>query len=33
MLGAIAISMFGYNSTYGPIKWACYVELMDDFGV
>jgi len=25
--------MFGYNSTLGPIKFACYVELMDSFGV
>jgi len=25
--------MFGYNSTLGPIKFACYVELMDPFGV
>lgn len=25
--------MFGYNSTLGPVKWACYVELMDEFGV
>lgn len=29
----IILFMFGYNSTLGPIKWACYVELMDNFGV
>lgn len=29
----VAVFMFGYNATLGPIKWACYVELMDPFGV
>lgn len=30
---AIMVFLFGYNTTLGPIKWACYVELMDAFGV
>lgn len=30
---AIIFFMFGYNATLGPVKWACYVELMDPFGV
>lgn len=25
--------MFGYNFTLGPIKYACYLELMDSWGV
>lgn len=33
IIAAIAVFMFGYNATLGPIKWACYVELMDPFGV
>lgn len=30
---SIVFFMFGYNATLGPVKWACYVELMDPFGV
>jgi len=33
VIGSIIVFMFGYNSTLGPIKWPCYVELMDSFGV
>lgn len=33
IITAIIFFMFGYNATLGPIKWACYVELMDAFGV
>lgn len=33
IIGCIIMFMFGYNSTLGPIKFACWVELMDPFGV
>lgn len=30
---AVLFHLLGYNATIGPVKWACYVELMDAFGI
>lgn len=33
IITSIGFFMLGYNATLGPIKYACWVELMNHFGV
>lgn len=30
---AVIFHLLGYNGTIGPVRWACYMELMDPFGI